>query len=523
MLWQFDAAGRLAYFNRASLEFLGLTFEEALNWDIYKCIHPDDRERIRALDLEDLETPRAFQREYRLRRTDGAYRWILDVGAPRFRPGGKLEGYSGSCIDITEQKEAFETLRESEAWFRELFEDSPVSLWVEDWSRVKGMLDGLAAQGVKGLRRYFRDHPDRLREAYDAPEIIDISREALRVYRASSKEELMAVSGSDHADPDDLSGFGEQLARLFDGAASNEFEACETACDGSKIHTRMRTVIAPRYRDSWSRVLVSIDDISERVAAEATLRERDAGLRNLRKQLEHVSRLSAMGQLSRTLAGELTQPLTAVMNYSSAARRLANTGGGPESHRIVEMLDKAVGQAMQAGAVVRHLRDHFEQAHSKTAPQDVNRVIDDALALALIDPAQAGIRCEVNLSDGLPKVSVNQIQIQQVAFNLIRNSLEAMAHCEQRQLTIKTSLDESAAVTVTVSDTGRGIPPEVEKRLFEPFVTTKKDGLGLGLSISHGIIEAHGGRLWSEPNPGGGTKFHFTLLVAGRTESSDDG
>lgn len=514
MLWQYDAAGRPVYFNKASLEFLGLTLEQARNRDIYAGIHPDHRETIKALDLDDLETRRPLQREYRRRRADGAYRWVLDVGAPRYGPGGAFEGYFGYCVDITAQREALEALRSSEARYRELFEDSPTSLWVEDWSRLKSMLDDWVRRGVADLRSYFREQPERLREAYDAIEITDISRESLRVFRAASKEALLAQWSSEQVDPNELAGFGVQVAALFYGAASYDHETCEAGCDGSKIFTRTRTVIPPRYRDSWSRVLVSMDDISDRKTAELELRERDARLRDLQRQLEQVSRSRAMGQLLRTLSCELNQPLTAIMNYSSAARRIVKRAGGADSLKVVGMMEKAIGQAMRASAVIRHLRDHIENAETRTTPQDVNQIVGDAMALALINQAQAGARYDLNLSEALPSALVNKAQIQHVAYHLIKNALEAMAACERRQLTIATSLDQNGAIEVAVGDSGHGIPPEVQKRLFEPFVTAKRGGLGLGLSISHSIIAAHGGRLWSAPNPGGGTRFHFTLPPA---------
>ncbi len=169
-----------------------------------------------------------------------------------------------SVEDVTERRRDQEALRESEGRYREVFEESPISLWEEDWSDLRRMLDDLAAQGISDLRTYFHEHPESLRAAYDAPRIVDISRAALRVYRASSKEELVAVSGSDHADPGELEAFAEQLAYFYKGVESYEYETREVACDGSVIFTRMRTAIPPQHRATWSRVLVSIEDITLR-------------------------------------------------------------------------------------------------------------------------------------------------------------------------------------------------------------------------------------------------------------------
>jgi PAS domain S-box-containing protein len=272
-------------------------------------------------------------------------------------------------------------------------------------------------------------------------------------------------------------------------------------------------VAVPRFAAD-GRFLGSIGssvDITEQKEAESALRDRDIRLQELRQHLEQVSRLSAMGQLSETASRELSEPLTALMNYGAAARRMAKTAGGFEADRIVEMIDKALNQAKQAGELLRHLRDAYERSDRKTTPQEVNEIVEEALGLALIDPTRAGIRCELELAEGLPSVVGNRVQLQQVVYNLIRNALEAMAGADRRDLTIKTTCDENGAVRVTVGDTGCGLSPEVAKRFFGPTVVTGYEGLGRGLSISHGIVESHGGRLWAEPNPGGGTRFHFTL------------
>jgi two-component system sensor kinase FixL len=257
-------------------------------------------------------------------------------------------------------------------------------------------------------------------------------------------------------------------------------------------------------------------DITEQKEAEAALRDRDTRLQELRQHLEQVSRLSAMGQLSETVSRELGEPLTALMNYGAAARRLARAAGGLEADRVVEMIDKALNQAKQAGELLRHLRDAYVRSDRKTTPQEVNEIVEEALSLALIDPTRGGIRCGLELAEGLPGVVGNRIQLQQVVYSLIRNALDAMAGSDRRDLAIETSLNGNGAVLVTVGDTGCGLSPEVAKRFFGPTVATGYEGLGRGLSISRSIVDAHGGRLWAEPNPGGGTRFHFTLpSVAG--------
>ena len=261
-------------------------------------------------------------------------------------------------------------------------------------------------------------------------------------------------------------------------------------------------------------VINTFTDITERKRAEAALRAREARLSELQTELLNVSRQSAMGELSSALAHELNQPLAAIMNYVQASRRMIKKTGGVVSEKAYEMMDKALDQADRAGAIVRGLREIVEKGEAARAASDINKVVEEASALGLIGAARAGIRLDLELGNELPPVNINEIQIQQVVMNLVRNGVEAMAESEKRGLTIKTALDHEDAVEIAIGDTGPGLAEEVEERLFQPFVTTKAGGMGIGLSISHSIVEAHGGRLWATPAPDGGTVFHFTLPLA---------
>lgn len=263
-------------------------------------------------------------------------------------------------------------------------------------------------------------------------------------------------------------------------------------------------------------------DVTAQVQAEEALLEREVRLRELQAELFHVSRSGAMGHLSSALAHELNQPLAAIMNYAQAGRRMLEPGasGGPE--KIHEMLTKTVEQAARAGDVIRRLRGLFEKGETVPARQSINQVVEDAASLALIDAPRMSIKYKLCLSEGLPAVMIDRVQIQQVVLNLVMNALEAMAASRRRDLTIETS-DGGGAVEVSVCDTGPGLSPEIASRLFEPFVTDKREGLGMGLSISRRIVAAHGGRLWTECNPEGGACFRFTLPAAPNATGTPDG
>ena len=257
-----------------------------------------------------------------------------------------------------------------------------------------------------------------------------------------------------------------------------------------------------------------VRDLTERQRTEKRVQD-------LQSELLHVSRLSTMGQMASTLAHELNQPLTAITNYLQAARRLvagsSPASGGPTAE---EVMDKAITQATRAGEVIRRLRDFVAKGEAERRIEVLNKVVEEATALALVGAKQFGVRTDFSLDPAVPPVFIDKVQVQQVVLNLVRNAVEAMEGSARRELLVSTGCVEGGTVAeVRVSDTGPGLAAEVVERLFQPFITTKKAGMGLGLSICREIVEAHGGRLAAEPNPTGGVIFRFTLPCV---EGEDD-
>lgn len=248
-----------------------------------------------------------------------------------------------------------------------------------------------------------------------------------------------------------------------------------------------------------------IRDISDR-------QETERRLHDLQADLMHVSRLSAMGELASALAHELNQPLTAIGNYLLAAQQLIERG--PEhAKRASEIIGKSVDQAMRAGQIIRQLRNFVQKREVERAPAEIGKVIDEASALAFVGIKEKGIHVAIERLEDLPEVALDRIQIQQVLINLIRNAIDAMEGQGRRELTIRTARD-NGAVRISVIDTGSGISPDMETKLFKAFATSKATGMGIGLTISRNIMEAHSGRLWFEPNPAGGAIFHMTLPLS---------
>jgi two-component system sensor kinase FixL len=252
-----------------------------------------------------------------------------------------------------------------------------------------------------------------------------------------------------------------------------------------------------------------VRDLTEPQQAEARVQE-------LQAELLHMSRLTALGEMASSLAHELNQPLSAAANYLSGAQRLLGGLDGERMDAVREALRKAAGQSVRAGAIIHRLRDFVSRGQSDKRTESMGKLIEEAAALALLGAREKGIRVHQRLDPVADLVLVDRVQIQQVLLNLLRNAVEAMEASERRELTVTTRVAQGELV-VMVTDTGSGIAPEMLSRLFLPFSTSKPQGMGVGLSISRTIIEAHGGRIWAEPNAGGGTVFSFSVPLAPST------
>ncbi|MET0277968.1 MAG: PAS domain S-box protein [Pseudorhodoplanes sp.] len=250
-----------------------------------------------------------------------------------------------------------------------------------------------------------------------------------------------------------------------------------------------------------------IRDLSERQKTEARLQE-------LQAELVHISRLTAMGEMASTLAHELNQPLAAIANYLKGARRLLDNASPGSEPLVKEALDKATEQSLRAGQIIHRLRNFVARGESERKSESLSKLLEEASALALVGAKDQGVRVRFELDPNHDVVFVDKVQIQQVILNLIRNAIEAMADSPKRQLVISSSSAPDHLIEIGVADTGAGVAPEIAAQLFQPFVTTKRNGMGVGLSISKTIVEAHGGRLWADANPGGGTVFRLTLKPA---------
>lgn len=247
-------------------------------------------------------------------------------------------------------------------------------------------------------------------------------------------------------------------------------------------------------------------------------------LKELQSEVTHMSRFTALGEMASTLAHEINQPLTAINNYLKGCQRLLQRVEGDQVQALQDALAKASDQALRAGQIIRRLREFVSRGDSERRVENLPKLIEDASTLALVGTRENAIAVSFRLDPRAELVLVDRIQIQQVLVNLIRNAIEILLEAPgTRELGIETLLGNDGTVQVSVSDSGAGLAPEVRGHLFQPFVTTKQKGMGLGLSICRTIIEAHGGKIWADSRSQGGTIFRFTLRVPQESEEAELG
>lgn len=256
--------------------------------------------------------------------------------------------------------------------------------------------------------------------------------------------------------------------------------------------------------------LVAVIDITERKQAEELSRQQQ-------EKMQQTSHLSTVGHMASTLAHELNQPLAAIVNYTMGCVRRLRAGNGDTQQLLVAM-ERASAQAERAGRIIQRVRELVRKREPRLIECDVNSVIANAAGLTEINAEKNSVRIKLELAERLPAVLADGIMLEQVMLNMTRNAIEAMQKTppEERELTLRSRLNQDGLIEIEIADTGSGIPAAMSGASFQPFVTTKPDGLGMGLNICRSIMELHNGQLWATRNAGRGSTFHLSLPVAAK-------
>jgi two-component system, LuxR family, sensor kinase FixL len=239
---------------------------------------------------------------------------------------------------------------------------------------------------------------------------------------------------------------------------------------------------------------------------------RDQRIQELQAELAHIQRLNELGQVVSTLVHEVSQPLTAISNYVNACRRLVET---EDQERIQSILQRITDQTNRTRGIVERIRDFVKKRDFQMRAENLSQVIEEAIALTRASVRDGGLTLTVEVDPPGVQVEIDRVQVQQVLFNLFRNAIEAMQDQPTRDLLVSSRLVQGGMVEISVADTGPGLADEVRAKLFEPFITTKVSGMGVGLSVCRTIVESHGGRLWADDNLSRGTIFRFTVRQVG--------
>jgi two-component system, LuxR family, sensor kinase FixL len=477
-LWVLDCRTGVFWATEKARAIFGYPPDEVISMERLKAsVHPDDWHPVQGSLERSVQAGEPVHVEYRIRLGDGRTRWVLSRGRPHFTPGGAADRVMGLSIDITERKRAEAAFRASEA-------------------RLAAGTDlvGLGYYEINyGEGSCFMD--DRFRHICGIPPDLQQGLGPVEFWMA-------------HVHPDDLQLLLAERQKLHDGKTdriSAEYRYLHPA-HGQKWIRHLARIVGCGATEGGIRTFGVIRNITQQKQVERETQE-------LRDNLAHLTRVSTLGALSGSLAHELNQPLGIILSNAQAAQELLGQEP-PDLAEVQAILADIVAADRRAGEVIERLRAMLKRGQASLQPIQLNRVIEEVLHLLRADLIGRGVTVVRELAPGLPLIAGDRVQLQQLVLNLILNGSEAMAANAPgvRRLHLQTTLHQGR-VRASVRDEGIGLLTDVE-RFFQPFYTTKAQGLGMGLAICRSIVAAHAGRIWAEPHPERGVVLHFELPVA---------
>jgi PAS domain S-box-containing protein len=468
-VWRMGPDGACVYVNRRWCDLTGRTAEQALGSAWIEAHHPEERETLRRFFCAAFAARKPFEIEHRLQRKDGEYRWILNAAVPLFE-GDAFAGYIACGFDITDRRRA----EDQQALLAAMVTSSDDAIVTLD-------LDSKITSWNPAAERLFD----------------------LTIADARGKDVRCMVS----------EGREEEIAWLVrkgkSGEAVSHFETTRCRPDGSVFNLTVTASPIRNMTGAVTGVSLTIRDVTGHRRAELELEL-------LRRELAHVGRVAMMGELTASLAHELNQPLTAIVNNARAGEMSLEQAGGAATE-LREILRDVAADATRAGEVIRRMRGLLKKGEFGFSVLNMNEIAQEVFLLTRSDGIVRNVAIELDLASNLPPVRGDRIQLQQVLLNLILNGLEAAGRRDsaERRLCIRTERTESGTLRVAVQDSGDGFTADALERAFQPFFSTKADGLGMGLAISRSILAAHSGQIWAANNPEGGATVWFTLPTAG--------
>jgi two-component system sensor kinase FixL len=471
-----DAEKRGVYFNTQWRSFTGHSLGELVGEGWINDVHPEDRRHCADVFQRACDAREKFSLEYRLRRHDGEYHYVLDAGAPEFSDDGTLLGYVSTAIDVSGQRLVQTASRQGEMWYGAVLDATIGNVALIDCS-------GRIIAVNEGWLQFARQHDARLRAVGIGVNYLEICR------RAKDTDSAAATA------MDGIVGVLEGLLPVFN---------LEYDCSDDARNRWFEMIVHPLRRVEGGAIITHLE-ITNR-------REAEMQAQSLLQELAHVNRVAALGELTASFAHELGQPLTAILSNAQTARRMI-AGKAAAKSKIETILADIIADNQRAAKIIERLRTLLKKGELRFGLLGINELVREVSELLADEAIAKEVKVTLALDPNVSLVWGDRIQLQQVILNLMVNAFEAMISTAgaKRRLTIKTCIDDKGRVAILARDSGPGIPTAQFDHIFEPFYTTKPNGLGMGLAICRSIVQTHRGEISCVNNPDDGVTFRVAL------------